>query len=236
MYGTRIAFSLWLIFNLFLLQCSGGQGRKGTTSAGEALKPVASIPLPGVDGRIDHLAYDGRRQVLYVAALGNNTVEVVDLRNHKVIHSIKGLAEPQGIQYIPGSDVIFVANGGNGACNVFNAGSYEQTGSVKLAGDADNVRYDASAERIYTGYGSGGIAVIDAVSFRLLQEVKLPGHPESFQADYASGILYLNIPGERLVAVINLGSGAVEKEWKLEEAGSNFPMALDTASHRLFIG
>ena len=166
MYGSRIAFSLWLLINLFLLQCSGGQARKGSTAAGEALKLVAAIPLPGVGGRIDHLAYDSGRHVLYIAALGNNTVEVADVRSNKVIHTIKGLAEPQGIQYIPGSDVIFVANGGNGVCNVFNAGSYGQAGSVKLAGDADNLRYGAYAERIYAGYGSGGIAVIDAVSFR----------------------------------------------------------------------
>jgi chromate transporter len=44
------------------------------------LRLVQTIPLPGVQGRIDHLAVDVAGQRLFVAALGNNTVEVVDLR------------------------------------------------------------------------------------------------------------------------------------------------------------
>ena len=47
--------------------------------AAEPLRFVDTIPLPGVEGRIDHMALDIAGQRLFVAALGNNTVEVVDL-------------------------------------------------------------------------------------------------------------------------------------------------------------
>ena len=110
---------------------------------------MATIPLPGVNGRIDHLAYNGKKQLIYIAALGNNTVEVVDIKNHKVLHSIKGLAEPQGIRFIPESNVLFVANGENGVCTIFSADSFQQVSSLKLKGDADNVRYDVAARKIY---------------------------------------------------------------------------------------
>ncbi len=55
-----------------------------------------SIPLPDVKGRIDHFAGDPAGHRLFVAALGNNTVEVLDLDRGKVVHSITGLAEPKG--------------------------------------------------------------------------------------------------------------------------------------------
>src|SRR6266404_8890501 len=69
-----------------------------------------TISLPGVEGRIDHFALDASGERLFVCALGNNTVEVLDLRKGERIHSITGLGAPQGIVYIPELDLLFVAN------------------------------------------------------------------------------------------------------------------------------
>ena len=132
------------------------------TTCVDQLKLVSSIKLPGVSGRIDHLAYDNRNQTVFIAALGNNTVEVVDVKSNMLIHTIKGLNEPQGIRYISENNTVFVANGGNGECNIYNADTYQLIGSVKMpGGDADNVRYDAPSGKIFVGYGDGGIAVLD---------------------------------------------------------------------------
>src|SRR3978361_401719 len=62
---------------------------------------VRTIPLADVSGRIDHMAVDLRRGRLFVAELGNNTVDVVDLASGKIIQRIKGLKEPQGVGYAP---------------------------------------------------------------------------------------------------------------------------------------
>src|SRR5437868_10209968 len=80
----------------------------------------AKITLGDVRGRIDHLALDARGGRLFVAALGNNTVEVVDLKAGKVIQSISGLAEPQGVAYDPGEDLLYVANGNDGSLRMFH--------------------------------------------------------------------------------------------------------------------
>jgi DNA-binding beta-propeller fold protein YncE len=61
-----------------------------------------------------------------VAALGNNSVEVVDIMKETVLHSIKAVDEPQGVAYIPQQQEIFVANGGNGDCYFYNANSFEK--------------------------------------------------------------------------------------------------------------
>ena len=201
-----------------------------------SLKLIATIPLPNVSGRIDHLAFDPEHQTVFVAALGNNTVEVVDLKNKKVIRTIQNLDEPQGIAFIPESKHLIVANGGKGECDVFVVGTFQKIRSVKLAGDADNVRYNAASKRIYVGYGSGGIAIIDATNYQLIADIKLSGHPESFQLDKAANKIYVNVPDEKQIEVIDLSKNTVTDRWKMTEASSNFPMSLDEANHRLFIG
>jgi len=223
-------FSIVLI--IFSLALNGCDAQSKTGS----LKLTASIPLPGVSGRIDHLSIDYTHQIIFVAALGNNSVEVVDLKTKKVIHSIKGLHEPQGVAYISESNAVFVANGDNGECDVFNAATFQKINSLALPGDADNVRYDSVDKKIYVGYGNGGIAIIDAANFKLINEIKFPGHPESFQLDKVSKKIYLNVPDEEQIEVIDLNKNAVVEKWKMNDATSNFPMALDEAHHRLFVG
>jgi hypothetical protein len=61
---------------------------------------VQQIPLPNVGGRIDHFTFDGKRKRVIGAALGNNTVEVVDTFAGRDIHSITGAADPQGVVYV----------------------------------------------------------------------------------------------------------------------------------------
>lgn len=203
---------------------------------GHALTLTSTIPLQGVGGRIDHLTFDSSTQRLFIAALGNNTVEVVDLKTNKPIHSIKGLSEPQGVAFIPEQNVLFVANGGNGAVDVFNAATYQKLSSIQLPDDADNVRYDTLNKKVYVGYGEGGIAIIDAATFKQEADIKLQGHPESFQLDILTSKIYVNIPDKQQVEVIDMDKQAVIGRWKITEAKANFPMALDAANHRLFIG
>src|SRR6266513_4854571 len=105
------------------------------------LKMVQTISIPGVEGRIDHLSVDLKGQRLFVAALGNNTLDVVDLAQDKRIRSITGLREPQGVVYVPELDQIVVANGDDGTVRTFDGKSFMTVSSLMLGGDADNVRY-----------------------------------------------------------------------------------------------
>src|SRR5712671_3272348 len=76
-----------------------------------ALILVGTIDLPRVEGRIDHLAIDTAAQRLYIAALGNNTVEVLDLKSNTHVKSLPGFREPQGIAVLPDAKLVAVANG-----------------------------------------------------------------------------------------------------------------------------
>ncbi len=197
---------------------------------------VQTIGLPGVEGRIDHLAFDGPRQQVFVAALGNNTVEVLDLAKGVHARSISGFHEPQGIAFLADLNLIAVANGQSGDLVLLNAtdGSVKRT--VPLSEDADNVRYDSDAKRVYVAHGSGAISAVDPSTGRVVGTVSLSGHPESFRLEQSGTRIYANVPGADIVAVINRQTMKVDAMWPVAGAKANYPMALDESGHRLFIG
>ena len=163
-------------------------------------------------------------------------MEVIDLRKGERIRSISGLGSPQGVAYLPGLDRLFVANDEGGLCKIFDAKSFQPVGELNLNDDADNVRYDDTAKRIYVGFGSGGIAVIDAQNGKQSGSIKLSAHPEAFELEKNGARIFVNLPNARHVAVLDRDKGQVIATWKTDLAFSNFPMALDESNHRLFVG
>lgn len=135
------------------------------------LRLEKTIPMPDVQGRIDHMSFDAESGRLFVAALGNNTAEVIDIRQGKRVHSISGLHEPQGVLYLPGSSLLYVANGEDGTLRIFDGRSYEPVTSIKLGDDADNIRWDAGAKQVYVGYGSGVLAAVDEKGVKVSEMV-----------------------------------------------------------------
>ena len=208
------------------------------TNAGAApnLTLAGSILLPHVEGRIDHFAIDAVNQRLFVAALGNNSVEVVDLGRGQVIHSITGLAEPQGLYYLANNQKLYVANGGDGALRIYDGKTWAAAGVVKLDNDADNVRYDDSTKRLYVGHGRGALGAVDTPNDTVVAETKLNGHPESFQLEEGGRRAFVNVPGAHQIAVVDRDKHTVVANWSLGLAARNFPMALDEAGQRLFVG
>ena len=204
--------------------------------SGVPLKLKQTIPLPGVEGRIDHFAFDPAGERLFVCALGNNTAEVLDLHNGQRIHSITGLGAPQGIAYIPELDRIFVANDKGGICKIYDGKSFQPVGELNFKDDADNIRYDEATKKIYIGFGSGGIAIVSAPDGKQIGSIKLSAHPEAFALEKQGKRIFVNVPHARHVAVIDREKGEVINKWGTDLALANFPMALDEANHRLFVG
>jgi DNA-binding beta-propeller fold protein YncE len=202
----------------------------------EPLVFVRAIELPRVEGRIDHLAFDAATQRLYVAALGNNSVEVLDVGAASHFKSLSGFREPQGIAVIPDINAVAVANGQGDGVQLIGAGDYRATAMIRLGDDADNVRYDPSAKRVYVGFGSGALAGIDVVTAKVIGEAKLAGHPESFQLERGGSRVFVNVPSAEQIAVVDRSSMKVTATWPVTSAGANYPMALDEPNHRVFVG
>ena len=207
------------------------------TSAQTASPPLileAKIPLGDVSGRIDHLGIDVKRQRLLVAELGNDSLGVVDLAAGKVLNRIAGLAEPQGVAYVPSSDSVFVANAGDGSVRVLRGEDLASIGRIELGDDADNVRVDTARNRVLVGYGRGALAVIDPVSLSKTADIGLKAHPEGFQIDETGTQVFVNVPDAREIVVIDLAVGSTQS-LPTQGAGANFPMAIDGEAHRVHV-
>lgn len=211
-------------------------GRKAPGDADAPLKRVATIALPGVAGRIDHMAVDLARQRLFVAALGNNTVEVVDLKAGARLQSLHGFHEPQGVGYDAATDRVIVANGDSGDCDFLDGATLKSLGKLHLGDDADDIRMDIKAREAVVGYGEGALALVDMRTQTLEGTVSFRGHPEAFAFPAAGHDVYVNVPSEHSITVVDRATRLVKATWPVREARANFPMALDEADHRLFIG
>jgi DNA-binding beta-propeller fold protein YncE len=195
----------------------------------------AKIPLGTVKGRIDHMAFDPDRGLLFVAELGNDSVAVVDLENRTVMHRIGGLNEPQGLAYHAATGTLYVANAGDGSLRLFQAADFAPLGRIELGADADNIRLDPSHNRIVVGYGKGALAMIDPTSRRKTADIALRAHPESFQFDETGSRIFVNVPDAQQIAVVDVASGRQAATLDTSALHSNFAMAVDPSERRLLI-
>ena len=224
-----------------------------TMASGRLPRLSRTILLPGVTGpverngiagRLDHLAYDRATDRLFLAAFSKGSLEVIDLKQGRLIKTISGIAEAQGVAVVPGAKRVFVTSGGDGCVYVYDTETLEEKGSAFVIEDADNVRFDARSGRVLVGGGSktqGAVVTLDAQTLTKLGATPVPSHAESFQCDPSSPRMFVNVPGDKFsdkngtVVVTDRDKGTTLATWELPGAARNFPMALDTSHGRVFI-
>lgn len=207
----------------------------------QPLKLVQKIPLPAVKGRIDHISVDVKGKRLFLAALGNGTMEVIDLAAGKPLHTITGFKDAQAALYVPESNLIFISDGELGVCNIYDGTTYKLVRSVDDVPGADNIRYDAYSARTYgaglvhVAYRSG-LRALDSRDGKPVYDIPLDAQSESFQFEARTGRVFANLPTLGYIAVASTGKRVVLDKWPLPGFKPFYPMALDATNHRLFIG
>jgi len=226
--------SVSLIAVLAVSGCRGIDAQSAPESS-PSLKLAATIVLPNVSGRIDHLAYDPAARHLFVAALGNDTVEVVDTATARHLRSLPGFAEPQGIAFVAEGRGVAIANGDSGTLQLIDASTFATRWTTKAGRDADNVRYDASRKQLYVA-AQGGLAIVNPASGAIVQRIAIQGHPESFQLEQNGRRIFANLPGASQIVIADRQALTIQSRWAIGSCQSNYPMALDEDRHRLLIG
>ena len=221
----------------------------GIAQTSQALVLKSRIPLTNVKGRMDHLGVDLKGQRLFATAFDNHTLEVIDVRAGRQVHTIRDLDEPQAAFFDPSGNRLFVSSEGDGAVKIFDGTTFELLQTVKLSTDADNIRYDAPRKRVAVGYGGekfragkvwrghgdGALAFLDLTG-KKIGEIPIDAHPESFQLEKSGRRVFINVPDHKEIQVADLMTGAVLAHWPVATCADNFPMALDETHYRLFIG
>ncbi len=203
-------------------------------AADAPLQLVQTIRLD-VKGRIDHFAIDEAKGRLFVAALGNHSVEVIDLAKGAPLRSVRGFGKPQGVAYSAEHDRLYVADGDRGTVTALNGTNFGPAERVEKLADADNLRLDPAGQRLFVGYGEGAIRALDARALAPLGEVRLPAHPEGFAVADDGKRIFVNVPGAAIVGAIDLDRGELAQRWGAGEVPANFPLAFDAGSGRVFV-
>jgi hypothetical protein len=209
-----------------LCSASACQASPRALAADDPASPLSlesKITLPNVAGRIDHLAIDQHRRLLFVAEYVNGTVDVLDLAAGKVVGRIAGLHQPQGVAVLRDGDVAVAC--GDGSVHFYSATDRHEIAKIDLGEDADNLRVDRRSGHLVVGYGSGGLAVIDPGTHRVISSTSLSGHPEGYALVGSEAVV--NVPDEGSIALVNIDASKMVASWSTGLHRLNFPLEID---------
>lgn len=206
------------------------------------LRLVATIPLPHVQGRIDHFSVDVPGRRLFISALGNHSVEVVDVGAAKWLQSLPGVEKPQGEYYVPRLAKLFTADGQAGDVKVYRGKALQLWSAVKLDLGPDAEAYDPVTGLIYVGYGGedagksyGEVGIISAATNAHVGDIRTSAHPGAILVGQPGRALFITVPKTDEISRIDPRNARIVATWK-SSAGSPVSLAIDRRHDRLFVG
>jgi DNA-binding beta-propeller fold protein YncE len=209
------------------------------------LRLIKTFNLSGdVTGRFDHFAADPQHSRLFVVPKDAKAVMVLDLGSGKVIHTIDHLGEPQGVLYRADLDNIYIADGARGTVEIIDGKTYLPRKSIKLRLNADSIAYDPVSRYLYVVNGGvdakmkhSFISIIDTSLGKTVGEIEVDGDTlEAMALEKATSIMYVDNRAKNQVEVIDRKTYGIVATWPVTLGKTLVAMALDEASHRLFVG
>jgi hypothetical protein len=216
----------------------------------QPLRLTQTIPLPGVKGRLDHVGVDLEKKRLFVAAVTNNTLEVVDLAGGKVIDSLAGLKDTQDALFLGGDFNKLYVTSLDGHVRVFQGDTFRLVQDFKVAAGPNRLFYDPATNLVYFGYGgqmagnnaSERVGILQpkrgAGNDQLLGAITVPTPRPGHLAEIAmedNGILLVCDSLADLIFQFDTQKRELIKSWPARGDGAA-DMALDRVRHRVFVG
>jgi YVTN family beta-propeller protein len=197
-------------------------------------KPGTPIPIGG-DGGWDYLTIDSAAHRLYVSHATH--VVVIDTQTNKIVGDIPDTPGVHGVAIAADLGRGFVSNGRENKSSIFDLKTLKLIQKVDTGENPDAILYEPSKKEVYTMNGrSKSATVIDAASGKVVATIPLEGKPETAQADPKAGRIYVNMEDLNSVKVIDVATHKVTATWPAAPCESASGMAIDLATHRLFLG
>lgn len=193
----------------------------------------------GEPGGWDYVTVDAAHHRIFVTR-STHTI-AIDENSGKVVGDIPGQVRSHGVALVPRLNRGFITDGGgSGAILVFDLKTYKVLGRIPTMPDSDGIIYDPKLDKVIAVSGDGNSLMtfrpdIDPKNGKIDPPIDLGGAPE-FLASDGTGRVYVNLEDKDLVAVVDLHSRKVIARWPVAPAGHPVGMAIDPASHTLFIG
>lgn len=192
------------------------------------------IPVGG-DGGWDYLSVDAAAHRLYVSHA--TKVVVIDTQSGKVVGEIADTPGVHGFAVASDLGRGFASDGRENKASIVDLKTLKTIQKVETGENPDCILYEPVKHEVYTFNGRGKSAtVFDANSGKVVATIPLEGKPEFAQADPKAGRIYVNIEDQNAIKVIDSAAHKVVDTWSIAPGESASGMAIDLATHRLFIG
>jgi len=194
---------------------------------------IAEVPIGGA-GAFDYLNVDSASHRLYLTH--GTEVVVIDTQSNTVVGRIADTPGVHGIAIAPGGRG-FTSNGRENKVSIVDLKTLQTLNKVETGANPDAILYEPKQKEVYAFNHTGKSAtVIDAATGKVVATIPLAGTAETGAADSDRNQVFVNIEDQNSVDVIDMKARKVVANWSVSPAVSPTGMAIDPASHRLFVG
>jgi YVTN family beta-propeller protein len=220
--GLRLLFIVCAFFSFF-----------ADAKSAETYHEVARYKLGG-EGGWDLLTLDDKGDRLYVSR--SNRIMVIDTHTGKLIGEVADIDGSHGITLVPKANLGFATAGKAGTVVVFDLTTLKATSIMKVGEKPDAIIYDLFSDKVFSFNGkSEDVSVIDPKSMKVTSTIKLQGKPELAVSD-EKGNIFVNFEDKSSFAVIDTKKFKIIHTYPLKPCEEPTGIALDKASHHLFVG
>lgn len=219
----KLTFIFGCLFALIL--CTNAQTKSGYK--------IANKFSVEDDGGWDYLTMDDSTGRLFVSH--GTQVQIVDVKQGKVIGKISELKGVHGIALVPEFNKGFITNGRDSSVTIFDLTTYAKITNIKVTGaNPDAILYDSFSKKVFIYNGrTSNATVMDANTNKIIATIPLDGKPE-FSVSDEKGKVYVNIEDKGEISMINSSTLKVEKIWSIKPGEEPSGLAIDNSTHRLF--
>ncbi len=208
----------------------------GAIGPGLPLRLVGDYPLTGNTTRFDYANMDAARATMWVAHMGDGSVEAFDVNTNRVTLTvpISPAASVRGV--LAARRNVYAAAQGLGSIVVLDGGSGKRLATVP-AGDVDGLAYDPVTQRVFVSdEGGGKDAVIDTRTNRRIGAVDLGGEAGNTAYDPVSRHIFVGVQTRDELAEIDPAGLKVIRRYPVPGCSSSHSVLIDAEERAAYVG
>ncbi|HEY2009869.1 MAG TPA: YncE family protein [Rhizomicrobium sp.] len=209
----------------------------GSTAASFAQTPAYHVTKTitlGAPDKWDYLVYDGPSHRLYVSH--GDRLTVLDGRSGNMLGEVQGMpGGTHGIGIVAAVGKGYTDDGQAGEAVAFDLNTFKTGQRIKAQADADGITFDPTSGHIFVVDGDSKVlTVIDPKTDAAVATVDAGGKLE-YAVSGENGYLYVNGAGNKEIVRVNTATNQVDARWPIPNCTSPHGLAIDKATHRLFV-
>ncbi len=200
------------------------------------LKHVTDIALPGNATRLDYQSLDARRHLLFVAHLGDSTVDVIDTKARRVVATVPAVSKVHGVLVVPSLNTAYASATGTNEVVAIDENTFRITARMPGGIYPDGIAFDPTSKRLFVSDERGGTDdVIDAHRNVKIATIVLGGKVGNTQYDAASHHVFVNAQGIGQLVEIDPTTNGIVRRMPLHGCDGNHGLLIDAHNARAFI-